>query len=183
MKLKQLITTTLLIAPLATMANGLTLSSDDIRHGEFMSKKHEYQGFGCSGDNLSPHLKWSNVPKGTKSFAITVHDPDAPTGSGWWHWQVVNIPASTTELATGASQNNKLQGQPGSMQIRNDYGSAQFGGACPPPGHGAHRYNFTLHALSVAELELPKEASSALVGYMINANSIGSASIQALYRR
>jgi len=167
----------------SAFADSLTLSSHDIAQDEFMTKAQEFNGFGCSGDDLSPHLKWSNAPKGTKSFAITAYDPDAPTGSGWWHWQVVNIPKNVTEIATGAgSKNADVAGQ-GSMQIDNDYGSKAFGGACPPSGHGVHHYRFTIHALSVEKLDLPLNASGALAGYMINANTIESNTIESLYKR
>ncbi len=164
-------------------ANSLTLSSNDIAAGEYMSKKHEYNGFGCTGEDLSPHLTWSNAPKGTKSYAITAYDPDAPTGSGWWHWQVVNIPANVTELASGAGSSKTNLAPKGSMQIESDYGTRGFGGACPPKGHGVHHYRFTVHALSVEHLALPENASGALAGYMINANTIESSTIEALYKR
>lgn len=164
-------------------AGALTLSSHDISHGEFMTKKHEYNGFGCSGGNLSPHLKWFNAPKGTKSFAITAYDPDAPTGSGWWHWQIINIPKNVNELPTGTGAAEFDLTPQGSLQIKNDYGSKAFGGACPPLGHGVHHYRFTIHALSVEKLDLPSDASSALTGYMINANTIESSTIESLYKR
>lgn len=164
-------------------ADSLTLSSHDISQGEFMSKTQEFNGFGCSGENFSPHLKWSNAPQGTKSFAITVYDRDAPTGSGWWHWQVVNIPKNVTEITTGAGGMKSDILPQGSLQIKNDYGSHSFGGACPPLGHGDHHYSFTIHALSVEKLDLPEDASGALVGYMINANTIESNTIESLYNR
>lgn len=160
-----------------------TLQSQDIAQGQFMSNKHEFTGFGCTGADLSPHLKWTNAPEGTKSFAITVYDPDAPTGSGWWHWQVVNIPSSVTELSRGAGDVGSKDLGDGSRQIKNDYGVAAFGGACPPKGHGVHHYRFTVHALGVEKIELPEDPSGALAGYMINANTIESASIEALYKR
>ncbi|MFQ3265836.1 MAG: Raf kinase inhibitor-like YbhB/YbcL family protein [Colwellia sp.] len=164
-------------------AQSLTLSSQDIADGEFMSKAQEFTGFGCAGGDLSPQLIWSGVPKGTKSFAITAYDPDAPTGSGWWHWQIVNIPLDVTELAAGAGSTKKDLAPIGSMQITNDYGNRGFGGACPPAGHGIHHYRFTLHALSVEKLELPEDASGALAGYMINANTIEKSTIESLYKR
>lgn len=157
-------------------AGDFTLSSQDITAGKMMPKAQEFQGFGCTGGNLSPQLAWSGAPEGTKAFAVTVYDPDAPTGSGWWHWQIVNIPAGVTSLAAGANAPE------GSLQIKNDYGVAAFGGACPPPGHGIHRYQFTVHALS-KKLELPEDPSGALTGYMINAHSLGSATLEALYKR
>jgi Raf kinase inhibitor-like YbhB/YbcL family protein len=137
-----------------------------------LSSQYNCNGFGCTGGDLSPQLTWSGAPKGTKSFAITVYDPDAPTGNGWWHWQIVNIPVTVTDIPTGAG-NTKINSAPaGSLQIKNDYGSRGFGGVCPPQGHGVHHYRFTVHALSVEKLELPLDASGALAGYMINGHTI-----------
>jgi Raf kinase inhibitor-like YbhB/YbcL family protein len=167
----------------AAFADSFTLASKDIAQGQFMAKAQEFNGFGCDGGDLSPQLQWSDAPKGTKSFAITAYDPDAPTGSGWWHWQIVNIPITVTEVAAGSGSTNKDLAPKGSMQISNDYGSKGFGGACPPKGHGVHHYRFTVHALSVDKLELPEGASGALTGYMINANTIATSTIEALYKR
>jgi len=165
------------------LADSLTVTSQDIEQGKPMNKAQEFNGFGCAGDDRSPHLKWSGAPEGTKSFAITAYDPDAPTGSGWWHWQAVNIPVAVNELAAGAGQPGANRMPEGSMQIENDYGSRGFGGACPPQGHGVHRYRFTVHALSTDKLELPENASGALAGYMINAHTLESATLEALYQR
>ena len=167
----------------AVFADSFKLSSKDIVDGEFMSTAQEFHGFGCVGGDTSPQLKWTGAPKGTKSFAITAYDPDAPTGSGWWHWQIVNIPNTVTEVAVGAGNTKKDLAPAGSMQIQNDYGSRGFGGACPPAGHGVHHYRFTIHALSVEKLELPLDASGALAGYMINANTIATSTIESLYKR
>jgi len=167
----------------SALAGSLTLSSQDIAQGEYMAKAQEFNGFGCSGGDLSPHLKWLDAPKGTKSFAITAYDPDAPTGSGWWHWQIVNIPMTVMEIQTGAGNTKNNSAPAGSTQIQNDYGSRGFGGACPPEGHGVHHYRFTIHALSVEKLTLPKDASGALTGYMINAKTIESSTIESLYKR
>jgi Raf kinase inhibitor-like YbhB/YbcL family protein len=172
-----------LIISLPVFAGSLTLSSNDIVHGKFMDKKQEFNSFGCSGEDLSPHLKWSNAPKGTKSFAVTAYDPDAPTGSGWWHWQIINISANVTELSINAGSVKENLSPSGSTQIQNDYGSRGFGGACPPEGHGVHHYRFTVHAISVEKLELPIDASGALAGYMINAHTIESSTIESLYKR
>ncbi|XLZ70599.1 YbhB/YbcL family Raf kinase inhibitor-like protein [Massilia sp. SR12] len=165
-----------LLASNSALAGSLTLSSTDIANGQFMGKAQEFQGFGCSGGNQSPQLSWSGAPAGTVAFAIMVHDADAPTGSGWWHWQLVNIPKGVTSLAAGAAA------PAGSLPMNNDYGVKGFGGACPPQKHGVHHYRFTVHALS-KKLELPENASAALTGYMVNANSLGSATIEALYKR
>lgn len=168
---------------IACSTNALTLQSQDITQAGFLSKTHVFNGFGCTGENKSPQLKWSDVPEGTKSFAISVYDPDAPTGSGWWHWQIVNIPSNVRELAANAGNIQANIAPTGSLQIKNDYGYHGFGGACPPQGHGVHHYRFTLHALAVEKLELPKDASGALAGYMINANTIETSTIEALYQR
>jgi len=165
-----------LLASNSALAGSLTLSSIDIANGKFMAKAQEFQGFGCSGGNQSPQLSWSGAPAGTAAFAIMVHDPDAPTGSGWWHWQLVNIPKDVTSIAAGA------MAPAGSQQMNNDYGVKGFGGACPPPKHGVHRYQFTVHALS-QKLELPENASGALTGYMVKAHSLASSTIEALYQR
>jgi Raf kinase inhibitor-like YbhB/YbcL family protein len=165
------------------LADTLKLSSQNIADGEFMSKAQEFIGFGCDGGDLSPQLTWSGAPKGTKSFAITAYDPDAPTGSGWWHWQIINIPLTVTELAAGVGSTKKDLAPKGSMQINNDYGTRGFGGACPPAGHGIHHYRFTVHALSVEKLDLPVDASGALTGYMINASTIEKSTIESLYKR
>lgn len=159
-------------------ADDFKLKSTDIAYGEIMGKKHEYQGFGCSGENKSPQLSWSGAPQGTKAYAIMAYDPDAPSGSGWWHWQVVNIPAEVTFIPSG---NGKLQYK-GAINRVNDFGQHGFGGACPPEGHGMHRYQFTIYALS-KKLDLPADASGALTGYMVKAHALASSTIEALYKR
>ncbi len=165
-----------LLASNTALAGSFTLSSTDIAQGKFMTKAQEFQGFGCSGGNQSPQLSWSGAPEGTVAFAVLAYDPDAPTGSGWWHWQLVNIPKEVTSLPAGSPA------PAGSQAMNNDYGAKGFGGACPPPKHGVHHYRFTVHALS-KKLELPENASGALTGYMVNANSLGSSTIEALYKR
>ena len=135
---------------------------------------------GCTGGNLSPDIHWSNAPEGTKSFVVTIYDKDAPTGSGWWHWNVVNIPATVQEIKPGASTTGAMP--VGALEIKNDYGVAGFGGACPPPGE-VHRYIFTVHALGVEKLDLPAGTSNALTGFMIGANTLGTAKITAVYNR
>lgn len=172
----------LCLAPALSLADSFTLSSADIQEGEAMASTFEYQGFGCNGDNLSPALSWEHAPEGTKTFAIFAYDPDAPTGSGWWHWQVINIPATTTQLPRGAGSADGESLPTGARHIRNDYGEYAFGGACPPVGHGVHRYQFTVYALPQA-LDIPEDASAALTGYMVKANALASSSIEALYQR
>lgn len=161
------------------MAENFTLESTDLK-GQ-LTKVQEFNSFGCTGENVSPQLHWSNAPKGTKSFALTVYDPDAPTGSGWWHWLVVNIPVSVNTIEAGASAKHTLP--KGAVETMTDYGSSSFGGACPPKGDKAHRYIFTIHALDVEKLDVKAKSDSALVGYMINAHSIQKASLISYYGR
>ena len=157
-----------------------SVTSPDIQEGHFMDKTFEFNGFGCDGPNLSPALQWHNAPAGTLSFAVTVYDPDAPTGSGFWHWLVLDIPAVITELAQGAG-NGALP--VGSRSFSNDYGIKEFGGACPPQGHGMHRYQFTVWALPTSTLGVPDGASAAVVGFMLNANALAKATLTATYAR
>ena len=164
-------------------AAGFKLESPDIKPNGTMDKKFEANVFGCSGENKSPALKWSGAPKDTKSFAVTVYDPDAPTGSGWWHWSVINIPANVTELKPDAGNVSNANLPPGARQVRIDYGVAAWGGACPPPGDKPHRYVFTVYALKSDKLDIPADATAALAGFMVNANTIGKASFTAKYGR
>ena len=154
------------------MAEGFTLKSSDI--GGQLSKMQVFDGFGCNGKNVSPQLSWSGAPKGTKSFAVTVFDPDAPTGSGWWHWIVVNIPADIHELKAGVSGKAMPKG---ALEVKNDYGTIGFGGACPPKGDKPHRYIFTVHALDVEKLPVKEDTNAPIVGFQINAHTIAKASL------
>ena len=148
-----------------------------------LTQEHVFSGFGCEGGNRSPALAWTPPPAGTQSLAITVHDPDAPTGSGWWHWVVYNLPPQTSHLPVNAGRANGQDLPVGTVQGRTDYGTTGFGGACPPTGDAPHRYRFTVHALKVARLDLPSDASPALVGYMLHMNRIASATLEARYGR
>src|SRR5690242_11901638 len=162
----------------AAHAAGFTLSSPTIKPGSTLTDAQVFKGFGCEGKNTSPALKWSGAPSGTKSYAVTVYDPDAPTGSGWWHWVVYNIPASATELPEGAGAADGKGLPAGAVQGRTDFGSAG-----PPQGDKPHRYIFTVHALKTDKIEVPADASAALVGFMLNANRLGKASFEARYGR
>ena len=160
-----------------------TLSSPDIPSGGTVPPHFEFDGFGCSGQNQSPILQWSGAPVGTQSFAVTVYDPDAPTGSGWWHWFVVDLPATTAQLVPNAGAQGGAGLPAGARQIRNDYGAFAWGGVCPPPGDKPHRYVFTVHALSVPRLDIPDDATAALAGFMVNAHTLAKASFTATYGR
>jgi Raf kinase inhibitor-like YbhB/YbcL family protein len=168
---------------LAPMAQGFDLTSSDIQTGKPMSKAQEYQGFDCNGANISPQLSWRDAPEGTKSFAVTAYDPDAPTGSGWWHWLVYNIPADLHALPAGAGDPSSDPVVSGMIQHRTDYGTLGFGGACPPKGDKAHRYQFKVFALDVEQLDIDPESSAALVGFMLNSHKLGVAELEALYQR
>ncbi len=165
-------------------AEPLKLASPDIKPNGMIAEEQVFNGFGCSGKNVSPALSWSGAPKGTKSFALLVHDPDAPTGgAGWWHWLVVNIPANVSELKKDAGKADGANLPPGAQQVTPDFGSPGWGGPCPPTGDKPHRYNFTVHALKVEKLDVPKGAAASLVGFMVSANSIGKATLTAKYGR
>lgn len=173
----------LLFASAASGGDRFTLSSPTVKPDAMLGPDQIFNGFGCAGNNLSPALKWTPGPESTKSYAITVYDPDAPTGSGWWHWVVYNIPANATELPAGAGQAGGKLLPAGAAQGRNDFGSAAFGGACPPKGDKPHHYVFTIYALKSEKIEVPADASAALVGFTIHANQIGSAAFTARYGR
>lgn len=158
-----------------------TLSSSEL--GGQATVTQEFDGFGCTGKNQSPQLSWENAPEGTKSFAITMYDPDAPTGSGWWHWTVFDIPSNTTELVSGAG-NIKLDLTPkGAIQGMTDYGANGYGGPCPPEGHGLHQYQITVYALKTDKLGVDANTNPAVVGYYLWNNTIAKASIVTYYQR
>ncbi len=170
-------------APQKMMLAGFHLMSADIAQGVMMRNAQVFNGFGCTGENLSPAITWHNPPAGTKSFALMVHDPDAPTGSGWWHWVVYNIPATVSSLAAGAGAADGTKMPPGAIQGTTDFGTRGYGGPCPPAGAKPHRYFFRLHALKVEKIEVPENATAALVGFNVNANTIAVAEIMAKYGR
>lgn len=159
------------------------LSSPEIPTDGMIPASFEFNGFGCSGENKSPALQWRGAPQDTRSFAVTVYDPDAPTGSGWWHWLVINIPADVTGLPGNAGVPNSPTLPKTARQIRNDYGVNAWGGVCPPPGDAPHRYVFTVYALKVDSLDVPADATAALTGFMIHANTLATASFTARYGR
>jgi Raf kinase inhibitor-like YbhB/YbcL family protein len=160
------------------------LTSPDIKPGGTIADEQVFNGFGCSGKNISPALKWSGAPKETKGFALLVHDPDAPTGgAGWWHWVVINLPTATAELPKGAGKGDGSNLPAGVTSIVTDFGTPGYGGPCPPAGDKPHRYNFTLYALKVDKLDVPKDARASLAGFMVNANAIGKATLTGKYGR
>lgn len=180
---KSLISALILALSAAALAGEFSLSSTSLTPGGVLPAAHVFNGFGCSGQNLSPAISWKDLPAGTKSVALTLYDPDAPTGSGWWHWVVVNIPVTTQSLVqdAGNPQANRLP--VGARQIRTDFGEPGYGGACPPAGDKPHRYIFSVYALKTERLDLPDNATAALAGFMIHANTIGKASLTVRYGR
>jgi hypothetical protein len=178
--------TTLLAAAPAAQETGVmpkfTLTSTDLTEGDTLANTQVFNEFGCKGGNVSPALAWSGAPAGTQSFALLMHDPDAPTGSGWWHWVVYNIPAATGSLPAGAGDAKKGLLPKGAVQGRTDYGSVGYGGPCPPPGK-PHHYNFRLYALKVPKLEVPEGASAALIAFNVRAQALGEAQLTGMYGR
>ncbi len=161
--------------------NTFTLSSKSL--GGQATINEEFNGFGCVGKNESPQLSWENAPEGTKSFAITMYDPDAPTGSGWWHWLVFDIPANTNTLVAGAGDVKLNLTPKGVIQSITDYGATGYGGPCPPEGHGIHEYVITVYALKTDTLGLNANTNPAVVGYYLWNNTIAKSSIVAYYKR
>jgi len=161
------------------------VASDSFKDGDYLGKDHilssDY-GFGCAGGNQSPHLRWTGAPAGTKSFAVTCYDPDAPTGSGFWHWVVVNIPASVSELALDAGNPKSGKLPKGALQTRTDFGAAGYGGPCPPEGDHPHRYFFTVHAVK-SELGVTADTSAAVIGFQLHFNTLAKSAIMGLFKR
>lgn len=153
------------------------LSSNSIKNGQTLGSEQIYKGFGCTGDNVSPDLKWSGAPEGTKSFALLVHDPDAPTPHGWWHWLVVNIPANKTEFKKGEKPTLPA------LETVTDFKTQGYGGACPPVGHGVHRYNFTIYALDIEKLDIEAGTDPNEVEKSVKHHALASSAITALYQR
>ena len=160
-----------------------TLKSSSITEGQTLPKDFVHHAMGAGGNNESPDLSWEGAPEGTKSFALTMYDPDAPTGSGWWHWVVYDIPAGAKGLARGAGAAGGKALPAGAKLGNTDFGTAEYGGAAPPPGHGPHRYIFTLYALKTEKLDVPAGCTAAYVGFNIHFAKLGEAKLTAKYER
>lgn len=159
------------------------LTSPDIAEGKTIDMKHVYDSMSCTGENLSPELNWSDPPPGTKSFAVAVHDPDAPTGgAGFWHWLVVDIPADVRGLKRGAGDASGKNLPSDAQQLETDFGDKAYGGPCPPPGK-PHRYVFTVYALKTEKLGDAAHGRTAVAGFTINQNALAKTSITALFGR
>ncbi len=178
------------IAALIVFAGGTVhaaafkLSSPDIRAKGTIADEQVFNGFGCTGKNVSPALNWRGAPAGTKSFALTVYDPDAPTGSGFWHWVVFDIPANATSMPKNAGDIKSNLAPAGSVQSRTDFGVPGWGGPCPPKGDKPHRYIFTIFALDIDKLPVPgPDVSAAIVGFNLHFHTLAKATLTGRYGR
>ena len=167
----------------AGAANALSLTSSDIKPGAKIADEQVFNSFGCTGKNVSPALSWKDAPKGTKSFALTVYDPDAPTGSGFWHWVVFNIPADVTSLPKGAGDVKGSGAPKAAIQSRTDFGSPGYGGPCPPKGDRPHRYIFTIFAVDTDKLDANADASGAIIGFNLHFHTLAKATLTGLWGR
>lgn len=167
-----------LISVGAIMANSsFTLTSETIKNNQTLPNEQVLNSFGCTGGNISPDLSWQGAPTGTKSYALLVHDPDAPRPTGWWHWLVVNIPTTKTEFKKGEKLSMPM------LETVTDFKNTGYGGACPPKGHGVHHYNFTIYALNTEKLDVSVDTDPNEVEKLVKQHSIASSTITALYQR
>ncbi|WP_406055921.1 YbhB/YbcL family Raf kinase inhibitor-like protein [Kribbella sp. NBC_00889] len=160
---------------LLPQAGTFTVTSTDVADNEQLAEDHAF-----AGGNKSPQLSWSGFPAETKGFVVTCYDPDAPVVSGFWHWVLVNLPATVTELPTGAGTPERLDN--GAFHVRSDFGTKSFGGAAPPPGDQVHRYYFVVHAMDVEALDVDSDASPAVVGFNLAFHTLARAIITPTYK-
>jgi Raf kinase inhibitor-like YbhB/YbcL family protein len=163
--------------------SNFTLTSPEFKDQAPLQLVHEFDGYDGTGQNRSPTLQWQGVPEGTKSFALTLYDPDAPTGSGFWHWILFDIDSSVTQLTAGLGSADGTDLGASGTQAANDYGAIGYGGPCPPKGMPVHHYIFTVHALGVPKLGLPANATNAVVRFFIYQNTLATATLTGLYKR
>ena len=158
-----------------------TLTSESVADGQPLANAQVGGILGAGGEDVSPQLSWSGFPAKTRSFAVTVFDPDAPTASGFWHWAVADLPATVTQLEAGAGDGRALPGK--ALALVNDAGLSRYVGAAPPPGHGPHRYFIAVHAVDVETLDLPERASPAYLGFMLYSHAIARGVIHGVHER
>ncbi len=158
----------------------MQVNSTSFLKNQTVGNKYIFNSFGCKGQNISPDIQWSQAPKDAKYFAVTIYDPDASTGSGWWHWVVFNIPAHINQLEEGASKSTSMP--TGAIESLTDFGVPGYGGPCPPPGDKSHRYQITVYALK-DKLDLDEKSMPAMVGFDIHFNTLDKASLTAFYGR
>ncbi|MCW7538195.1 YbhB/YbcL family Raf kinase inhibitor-like protein [Aquabacterium sp. A7-Y] len=163
--------------------SSLELALPELRPSQWLSLQHEYDRFDGRGGNTSPQLQWQGLPEGTRSLALTLFDPDAPTGSGFWHWVAFDLPPTLDGLPVAAGSPSVATLESGGLQARNDFGHHGYGGPCPPVGAQPHRYQFTLHALDTERLGVDAETPNAIVRYLVHSRSLASAQVIALYGR
>lgn len=173
----------LCLATQSAVAENLVVSSPQLKEGERIPEEQVFNGFGCQGGNISPAVEWAGAPEGTRSYAITLYDPDAPTGSGWWHWVVFNIPAGVHALPKGAGNPQTASLPQAAIQSRTDFGKSGYGGPCPPQGDKPHRYQLTVYALKVDRLPLDETAPAAMVGFYLHQNVLKKAVLSTRYGR
>ena len=168
----------------AAPAGAFELIGPGIEAGAPIAQTFAFDGFGCTGDNISPAMTWSDPPEGTEGYALMVHDADAATGgAGFWHWVVLDIPADASSIERGAGTEDGRDLPAGARQVRTDFGVPGWGGPCPPAADAAHTYTFTLYALPVAKLDVPADATASFAGFVVNGTALGSASFEATYDR
>jgi Raf kinase inhibitor-like YbhB/YbcL family protein len=164
----------------------MELKSANFKDGDYLAMEHvlaSQYGFGCSGSNRSPQLAWSGAPAGTRSFSLSCFDPDAPTGSGFWHWVLVNIPPTVTELPLDAGNPASGKVPAGALHLRNDVGTREYAGPCPPEGDHPHRYYFTVFAVGVDQLQVNADTSAAVAGFQLHFNTLAKAELVGLFKR
>jgi Raf kinase inhibitor-like YbhB/YbcL family protein len=172
-----------LLTLIAARAGGMTIASPDVQPGATISDEQVSSGFCCTGRNISPALSWSGAPAATRSLALTVYDPDAPTGSGWWHWIVFNIPPGTTRLPKNAGNPSSNLAPAGSVQGRNSFGAPGWDGPCPPQGDPPHRYVFMIYALDIDQIGASADVSPEFIGSNLESHTLDKASLTGLYGR
>ena len=174
-----------LALPLVACAGepGFHVASAALHDGDALPLAQVYKGSGCDGGNRSPALAWSGAPEGTRSYAVTMFDPDAPTGHGWWHWLAYDLPAQVQSLPENAGSTRGEALPAGVRQTRNDFGGIGYGGACPPAGGKPHRYVIAVYALPVARLAVPASASAAQVDAALKRDALANARLTLKYGR
>jgi len=160
----------------------LTITSNTFTNGGTLPMSTVFKGFGCTGGNRSPHLAWRGAPSGTQSFALIMHDPDAPTGTGWYHWVLFDIPSSVHELKEGAGSPGSPDLPAGAVLGLTDFGSSGYGGPCPPTGDKPHHYRITIYALS-SKIGMGQATTGAAVRFLIRGNTLAEGTITGLYGR
>ncbi len=173
----------ILLSLLSLFANAQTFTLKSNEIGGQAAAQQLFNGFDCTGANISPQLNWENPPVGTNSFAITIYDEDAPTGSGWWHWLIFDIDKNVAELKSNSGNLKSGLAPQGAVQSKTDFGVSGYGGPCPPQGDGSHRYVVTVHALKIEKLGLEATANPALVGFMLGEHTIEKASLIFYHKR